>query len=730
MLGGIGGGLAALGVGAVIGGVSAVTNAVGGMISAGFEASKTFEMMGLSLQSLAAREAINAGQATDMAEAFAMSKDRAAELLDWVKQTAIQSPFTAEGVQKAFQTAMAYGFTTEQAQRLTQATLDYAAGAGVGEAATGQMTLALGQMAAKGKVSQQELLQLVNAGVPALQYLAKHFGKTTQEMQKMIEKGAIPADEAIEAITQGMEKDFGGAAARSQDTLQGLISSMGDIKDMALDAFFGSMFKEGLGPVLSDFAGWVQTEGIPLLQEWGTEIGNTAGGLSHLAAGLFESLVTGKSWNSELGQANATLIGFNGLIVGAAGFVSDFGNIVRGVAAGDLTPFTEALAQMIPPETMAQLEKIGGDIGPGLESLATSAGKFAETITPGLVENVNAFFGGLTGGFMDTLTNNAPQIGQSLEGIAGSLDKLGPAINDALIAAAPFTEFIGTLAGSTLSTAVTLVAGLVDSLLKVATGDIQGAWTGLGETVKTSLDGITQAFGGVNFDDVIATWKGNFDNLGLIISGTVKNIATNIGNSAGDFGNAAAQVAASLIGGFVTGAIEFPGKVAETISGAINSGNTEAGKGSGVGDTLVSGIAGGISAGKSKAVGAAVEAVEAAIAAAWAAADAASPSRIMHYFGDEILMGGMAGGITAGGQTAADNMGAAVGNVIGAAQGASIPTLGAGLQAATPGAGGGINITIYQTVETLDLSRIAPELLDAVEAELNKLGLTLKRSTA
>jgi len=207
-----------------------------------------------------------------MGDALQQAGPKAQELLKWIEQLAIKSPFTQEGVAAAFKTAQVYGFTTEEAKRLTGAMIDFASGTGASEGAMNQIALALGQIKAKGKLAGQEVIQLVNAGISVDQILASSFGKSTEEIVNMREAGLIPADDAIEAIVSSLEQDFGGAAERSQNSFAGLISTMSDIKEIGLRDFFSGLF-EAVQPFVSQLTDWLQGPGLDKLKEWGDKIG-------------------------------------------------------------------------------------------------------------------------------------------------------------------------------------------------------------------------------------------------------------------------------------------------------------------------------------------------------------------------------------------------------------------------------------------------------------------------
>lgn len=265
---------------AVLGG--AVIGAGAGLVALGGQALtvyQNFERMGMSLQQLAAKEKIATGQATSMEAALAMTAEAGEELLKWTQQLAIESPFSQEGVADAFKMAMAYGFNTREAKRLTTAMIDFAAGSGASEAVMSKIALALGQIQAKGKLAGGEVLQLTEAGLNVNQILADAFGKSTQEIVELREDGLIPAQSAVEAIVQSLERDFGGAAKRQSETVAGLVNSLGDLRDISLREFFGAVFRE-FQPDVARFAETLQDpKTIQAIRDLGQQFADTVRGM-------------------------------------------------------------------------------------------------------------------------------------------------------------------------------------------------------------------------------------------------------------------------------------------------------------------------------------------------------------------------------------------------------------------------------------------------------------------
>ena len=258
-------------VGTVIGGVflAAMQKGTQALAALGAEAVGVFvehEQLAMSMTSLVAKELRAADATLEMAEAQELASDRASELLGWIQQLAIKSPFDQAGVADAFRTALAYGFTTDEAQRLTAATIDFTTATGATGPVMNQVALALGQIKAKGKLAGQEMLQLVNAGINVREMLDQ-MGYSTDD----VSAGLVSADEFMLHFVETMENDFGGAAARSSETLGGLINSLDDLKAMGLRELFGPIFEAAL-PSMGAFTTKMQ-ELLPVVTMVGSYLG-------------------------------------------------------------------------------------------------------------------------------------------------------------------------------------------------------------------------------------------------------------------------------------------------------------------------------------------------------------------------------------------------------------------------------------------------------------------------
>jgi hypothetical protein len=94
------------------------------------------------------------------------------------------------------------------------------------------------------------MLQLTEAGIPAWEFLAKAMGKSTAEVMKMSEKGLIPADKAIQAIIDGMNKKFPNMMAKQSRSLLGLLSTIKDVFSLNIVTAWGEGLRQAIQPRL------------------------------------------------------------------------------------------------------------------------------------------------------------------------------------------------------------------------------------------------------------------------------------------------------------------------------------------------------------------------------------------------------------------------------------------------------------------------------------------------
>ncbi|MCR6700849.1 MAG: tape measure protein [Dokdonella sp.] len=106
-----------------------------------------------------------------------------------------------------------------------QAIIDQSAKLGGSQETLTGITLGLGQAWAKQKLQGEEILQLVERGVPVWELLEKVTGKNVQELQKLSEAGKLGRRE-IKLLIDELGRASSGAAAANVNTLSGLVDQL------------------------------------------------------------------------------------------------------------------------------------------------------------------------------------------------------------------------------------------------------------------------------------------------------------------------------------------------------------------------------------------------------------------------------------------------------------------------------------------------------------------------
>ena len=566
-----------------------------------------YEKLSMSLQTLSAREMIRAGTATTMAEAMELSGDKAKELLDWIQRLAIESPFTQEGVAVAFRTAMAYGFTSDEAQRLTQAMIDFSAGSGAAEGTMNMVALALGQIKAKGKLAGQEVLQLVNAGLnvrDALLQAGTVAGLTAENFDEMQSKGLIPADLAIQAITETLERDFGGAAKRQAGTFAGLISSLQDIKTVGLREFFSGTF-EAVQPLLDTFVATLSSpEFMASLGNLGDAIGEVAalllsgfsGDLPTIledVTGFFDRLGEAMSGVREVGIVNVgiegaevitetiepaerlknimAVFGIDPAIVDTiTNIATRIGEIVEAAQGGDAANIMTALglspemAQTI-IDTVDRIKTVITDLftGKKVEGANPFQESFGEQRTGGILENIQKLSDSF-GKLVDWFTTNWPKIQAVAQTAWRVISSIALSIADVIVnkvwpelqnAFASITETLDSFGiswddvGRALGVGAAIIGAIFLALIGIVVGVITGV-SGMIKAIVTHIQNLAENLKGIV--EGIAQWVGGaMEIVGGLLGGDFERVKNGFINAWEGIWNTVTSLVTSIVDGFI-----------------------------------------------------------------------------------------------------------------------------------------------------------------------------------
>jgi tape measure domain-containing protein len=258
---------------------------------------------------------------------------KAKKFLDELQNFAAKTPFQFPELVTASQRMIAFGFSSKDVIPNLTAIGDAAAGLGIGAGGVEQITTAIGQMQAKTRVQSDEILQLTEAGVPALRILANQYHVTTAQMQEMITKGVVKSSEAIPRLLQGIEKGTSGAAgattrfgslmAAQSKTLTGVWSNFVDISNRKL----GQLIAPAM-PAIKAGLSWL----TDAMSGNGPAGGAVSGFANRFKAAFSAALPSIREIGSSIGGAVMPVLkAFGGYVTGTIGPM--VGTVFRGIAS-------------------------------------------------------------------------------------------------------------------------------------------------------------------------------------------------------------------------------------------------------------------------------------------------------------------------------------------------------------------------------------------------------------
>lgn len=355
-------------------------------------------------------------QASVAFETMLGSKNKSDKLLAEMKQFAIATPFEYDQLRDSAKKMLAYGFKDTDIMPMMTGVGNAASGLGLGSDGVDRITIALGQMRAKAKVSGDEMRQLTEAGIPAWEMLSEATGLTTAQLMKLSEKGAIPANKAIQALIKGMNKRFPNMMEKQSRTLFGLWSSLKDFAKLNIFSAFGEGIRQGILPTFQKFIDGItkNKKGLEDIQKKLIDVGHTIGDwVSKKAEGLYEwfqKLFNNPEFQkADLGGKAGMILdslydGFNKWYNGDGG--SKLSSFFEGVGSGIVGILTVALDKAVP-----QFVDIGLKLGKGiLEGIGKGIAGSNPTVevSPGKTVEIpqDPIFGTLSG-FTDKMFGNS-----------------------------------------------------------------------------------------------------------------------------------------------------------------------------------------------------------------------------------------------------------------------------------------------------------------------------------
>jgi tape measure domain-containing protein len=328
------------------------------------------------------------------------SAERARRLIDAINREAAQSVLNYTDMLTAAQRLLAAGVRESDILPTLRAIGDALAASGeISRENALAITKAITDIANKGKLQAQELIQLANAGVPALKILREELRMSQQEFAEFMQgKRSLGAADALRALVAGLRREYGGLQQEMMDTPLGQISNLYDNLARALRAA-GTPLAQAIVPALKEINAQlsriIESGNLAKLAPLFTELARTGGAaLNTLLALLAKLADLFANLPKPLQTATAALLVLLGpgslALAGAVKLYTAIRNIILAMRALITTTYAAIGAQRLFNATAAAgagatgaggaLGVLGRAAGAAGVLLATTATASAQTI--------------------------------------------------------------------------------------------------------------------------------------------------------------------------------------------------------------------------------------------------------------------------------------------------------------------------------------------------------------
>ncbi len=346
--------------------------------------------------------------------------ERAAKFVEEYAESVVLSE---EQIAQSLLSLRNFGFGQGEAENALPALVDQVSKLGGTYEDLEGITLAVGQAWAKSKLQGEEILQLVERGVPVWELLEKVTGKNGAELQKLSESGRLGRQE-IKALLDEIGKGASGAAAAQLNTYNGMLSQLSKGWQALLRIVGGNgVFEGAKGQVkeLIDFLGDPETARIATRF---AEAGVKAFGLLQRAGRSLFYTFGDRAADTLTGWLDRAAFYFDELLkVGDSNFDRFVGTIESGV--NTLYLFGRAAAEAL-PAVLETVTVIMRQVNRGLSSLddrtvkaaAQNIGSAVQSIVLSVTTFLSKVDGAAVKSAVDQIGNLARVVGDLILGKA------------------------------------------------------------------------------------------------------------------------------------------------------------------------------------------------------------------------------------------------------------------------------------------------------------------------
>lgn len=230
------------------------------------------------------------------------STEKANQLVSQLKDYGNVTPYDTEGLSKAAQTMLSFGISYEKVMPTLKQLGDVAMGS---QDKLSRLTLAFSQMSAAGRVTKEDLNQMVDAGFNPLQVISQQTGESIGTLFDKVSKGQVSVQQIANAFADATKEggQFHDMALNMSDTVEGKMSTMQDAIDGAYQSigkFIEPAVKSGIG-LLTDGVETLTKE----IEDFGKVSKSSGNELNEWLKIVKSAIPFGNSLNKVLSSANA-----------------------------------------------------------------------------------------------------------------------------------------------------------------------------------------------------------------------------------------------------------------------------------------------------------------------------------------------------------------------------------------------------------------------------------------
>lgn len=397
-------------------------------------------------------------------EVMTGSAEKSAEVVDELKDIAASTPFEMPELAETTQLLMNYGFTADDALDKMQMLGDISQGSAE---KMNRIATAYGQMSSTGKVSLEDVEQMIEAGFNPLQEISESTGESMESLYDRISAGTISVDEITASMQrstseggryfQSMEKQsqtFSGQMSTLKDNVQGLLGNVtsGIFEKLAQDVL----------PKINEVLTTVNTA----FEEGGFQgVLDAIGEMSPALDGVITKIQSFSTFLQNLGISPAA---FAGIVAAIGPAITVVGTLVRGI--GGISTAISGISTAV--------SGLGGI--KGIFTALTGPVGLTVTAIMGLVAAFSYLMAtndGFRESVMTTISTIMSSLQPILQTLMGLLMEIGgiifETIGSVLQQLAPVLAQIITFIGELVAMLAPLINQLISSLAPVITQIVQ-----------------------------------------------------------------------------------------------------------------------------------------------------------------------------------------------------------------------------------------------------------------